>query len=163
MGISITTLEIIFKAIELIPSLKTKKYKTLCKWCERFLKRKGFSYSIPTYIGQKTKNDSKDRLMNFLRINISIRKKYKIIDEKDLCRIVNVNETPIVFKIYQKKTIETIGNKMVIIRTFWTKKARISLILCALSNGLKLSLMIIFKGKTDGTNKKIRKTSFSNK
>ena len=53
--------------------------------------------------------------------------------------------------MYQKKTVEKICNKTVTIRTFWTEKARISLILCVLSNGLKLPPMIAFKGKTDGT------------
>ena len=80
-----------------MPSLKSKKYKTLCKWCEKFLKRKEFSYRIPTHIGQKAKDDSIDQLMNFLWINIAIRKKYKIIGEQDLCRIGNVDETTIDF------------------------------------------------------------------
>jgi len=33
-------------------------------------------------------------------INIGIRKKYKIYDKQDLCRIGNVDETPIVFEMY---------------------------------------------------------------
>jgi len=80
-----------------------------------------------------------------------MRKKYKIYNEQDLCRIGNVDETPIVFEIYQKKTVEKIGNKTVTIRIFGTEKSRISLILYILSNGFKLPPMIVFKGKTDGT------------
>ena len=53
--------------------------------------------------------------------------------------------------MYQKKIVEKIGNKTVTIKTFGTEKSRISLILCVLSNGLKLPPMIVFKGKTDGT------------
>ena len=103
LGIAITTHEIIYKAIELMPALKNKKYKTLCKWCQRYLNRKGFSYRNPTHIGQKPKEDAIDQLMNFLRISIKIRKKFNILDDQDLCRIGNVDETPIVFEMFQKK------------------------------------------------------------
>lgn len=126
LGVAITTHEIIYKAIELMPSLKIKKYKTLCKWYQRYLNRNGFSYRNPTNIGQKPKEDAIDQLMNFLIINISIRKKFNILDEQDLCRIGNVDEAPIVFKMFQKKTIEKIGNKTVTILTFCTEKAKTS-------------------------------------
>ena len=77
LGIAFTTHEIIFKAIELMPSLKSKSYKTLCKWCERFLKRKGFSYRIPTHIGQKAKNDAIEQLMIFLGLILLLEKNIK--------------------------------------------------------------------------------------
>lgn len=82
---------------------------------------------------------------------MTLKKKFKIYDEQDLCRIGIVNEIPIVFEMYQKKTVEKICNKTVTIRTLGTEKARISLILCILSNGFKLPPMIVFKGKMDGT------------
>ena len=44
------------------------------KWYERL----GFNYSIPKHIRQKEKNDENDQLINFLRINIDIRKKINI-------------------------------------------------------------------------------------
>ena len=103
LGIAITTHEIIYKAIELMPALKNKKYKTLCKWCLRYLNRKGFSYMNLTHIGQKPKEDAIDQLMNFLRINNNIKKKFNILDEQDLCRKYNVDEAPIVFETFQKK------------------------------------------------------------
>ena len=86
-----------------------------------------------------------------MKVNIDIWKKYKIIDQQDLCRIGIVDERPIAFQMYQKKTIEKIGKKSVTKRTVLLEKARISLILCLLSNGLKLPPMILFKVKTDGS------------
>ncbi len=89
------------------------------KWCQRYLNRNGFSYRNPKHIGQKSKEDAIDQLMNFFKININIRKKFNILDEQDLCRIGKVDQTPIVFEIFQK-TIEKKANKTVTIRTFGT-------------------------------------------
>ena len=49
-----------------------------------------------------------------------------------------------------KKTIESIGNKNVYVKTFNCDKSRTSPILIILSNGTKLAPLVVFKGKTGG-------------
>ena len=79
MGIAVSTNQIIVKAIELLPILKEKSYHSLCNYCYRFLKRKKYSFRKVTRIAQQLKNRPLDQLLEFLLINIRIRKELQII------------------------------------------------------------------------------------
>ena len=98
LGISITTNEIIIKAIELMPTLNNKSYSTLCKWCYKFLRRNNLTLRGMTHIGQSPKKEAFDQLMDFSKAIINIRKELQIIE--NLNCIGNVDETPKFFEKY---------------------------------------------------------------
>ena len=148
MGIAVSTNQIIVKAIELLPKLKEKSYHSLCNYCYRFLKRKKYSFRKVTRISQQLKNRPLDQLLEFLRINIRIRKDLQIISE--LNRIGNCDETPIWFNMIENTTVEKIGTRTVKVKSFGNEKSRISCLLCITGGGLKLPPLIVFKGKPNG-------------
>ena len=148
MGITVSTNQIIVKAIKLLSILKEKSYHTLCNYCYRFLKRNKYSIRRVTHTGQQLKNRPFNQLLNFLRINIRIREELKISDE--LNRIGNCDETPLWFDMVENTSIEKIGTKTIKVKTFGNEKSRISCLLCITASSLKLPPLLVFKGKPDG-------------
>ena len=149
LGISINTANIIIKAIEIYPSFKEKKYKTLLSWCYRFLKRNNYSIRRTTHLGQELKANAKEEFVKFLNIIYSIRRTYNINESYEY--IINIDETPIWFEMSSNTTIEKIGNKSVTIKTFGSERTRLSLLLAINANGGKLKPLIVFRGKFNST------------
>ena len=148
MGITVSNNQIIVKAIELLPILKERSYHSLCNYCYRFLKRKKYSLRRVTRIAQRLKNRPLDQLLEFLLINIRIRKELQIIT--DLNRIGNCDETPIWFNMIENTAVEKIGSRTIKVKSFG--KSRISCLLYITGGGIKLPPLIFFKGKPDGKN-----------
>ena len=69
------------------------------------------------------------------------------LNEKNLDRIINVNETPIYMDMPQNKTVDYKGAKDIGIITFGGEKAGISVLLGITLNGKKLRPLLIFKAK----------------
>ena len=132
-----------------MPTLNNKSYSTLCKWCYKFLRRNNYILRIMTHIGQAPKKETFNQLMNFLKTNIHIRKKLQIFE--NLNCIGNVDETPIFFEMYNNYIVSKIGEKTVKVKNFGYEKDRVSVFLCITANGKKLTPLIVFKGKPEGT------------
>ena len=61
--------------------------------------------------------------------------------------------------MYNKTTIDKIGNKIIKVKTFGSDKERISVLLGIIPDGEKLPPLIVFQGKPNGTIKKnLKKT-----
>ncbi|CAG8761942.1 16818_t:CDS:2, partial [Funneliformis caledonium] len=90
-------------------------------WFYGFLKRNGFSLQRKTKISQKLPTHLNDKLLEFQQFIIKKQKQF----EYELCKIENMDETPVYFDMVGNLTIEN----------------------HVLVDGTKLPLIVIFKGK----------------
>ena len=145
--IAVTSSEVIYKAIELIPGFKDKSYDSLHQWLKRFREKYKYSLLKVTKISQSLPENYLDEKRLYLyenikdMINIDIEKKSNLI--------ANVDETPLVLESIKTITLEKIGSTTVKIHTFGYSKYRISCLLCIFGNGLKAVPTLVFKGVKD--------------
>lgn len=119
-------------------------FKATIGWCDRFMKRKNLVLRQRTKIAQKLPEDYNDKLINFQRFVINLRKKY----EYPLSQIGNMDETPVYFDMPSNKTVDVKGRKTIFTRSTGHEKTRFTVVLTCLANGEKLKPMVIFKRKT---------------
>ena len=115
----------------------------------KLLKRNNYTIGRVTHIAQKVRENAFSDLWQFLKTNITIRKELDIYE--NINKIVNLDETPIWFEMYNKTTIDKIGNKTIKVKTFGSDIERISVLLGILADGEKLPPLIVFQGKPNGT------------
>jgi transposase len=149
LGISIGSNEIIKEMLRLKPELKEKNYHALNKLVYKLLKRNNYTIRRVAHIAQKVRENTISDLWQFLRTNINIRKELDIYE--NINKIVNLEETPIWFEMYNKTTIDKIWNKTIKVKTFGSDKERISVLLGILADWEKLPPLIVFQGKPNGT------------
>ena len=68
----------------------------------------------------------------------------------------NMDETPAFFDMIPEKSIYKTGSREYIVRTSGSKKKHVTVVLSTVADGTMLPPMLIFKGKTDKTIKKLR-------
>ena len=98
------------------------------KWCYRFLTRIGYSIRDITHQAGELKKNSKELALNFFNYIYKLRKEIFVNDKLEL--IGNVDETAIYYENIYNTTINKIGEKSVIVRTFGKDKLRITAVLC---------------------------------
>ena len=152
IDIAVNSHEVVCEAIKLKPELINKSYGALMKWCYRFLTRIGYSIRDITHQAGELKKNSKELALNFFNYIYKLRREIFVNDKLEL--IGNVDETAIYYENIYNTTINKIGEKSVIVRTFGKDKLRITAVLCILANGIKLPPLLIFRGKTGGPKEK---------
>ena len=76
------------------------------------------------------------------------------VDFKNNFNLFNRDKTPNFFEMVSSKTIEKIGEKVIIVH-HGSERTWVSLLLCISASGEKLPPILAFKGKSDGN--KIKK------
>ena len=147
--LAITSSELIFKAIELIPEFKDKSYDSLHHWFKRFREKYKYSLRKLTKISQTLPTNYLEEVRLFLYENI--KDMINIDIEKNGNLVANVDETPLVLEPITSTTLEKIGSRTVKIHSFGKTKQRISCLLCIFANGIKGIPTLVFKGVKDGT------------
>lgn len=109
----------------------------------KLLKRNNYTIGRVTHIAQKVRENAFSDLWQFLKTNITIRKELDIYE--NINKIVNLDETPIWFEMYNKTTIDKIGNKTIKVKTFGSDKERISVLLGILADGKNYHHWLYFK------------------
>ena len=112
--------------------------------CERFMRRHGLSVRHRTKIAQKLPADLDDKVTNFHRYVLDLRKTHGF----ELGQIGNMDETPLCFDMPGNRTVHSTGKKTVLIRTTGHEKTHFTTVLTCLADGTKLRPMVIFKRKT---------------
>jgi transposase-like protein len=119
-------------------------FKASNGWCQRFMKRHCLSVRQKTKISQKMPDELEDKITNFQRFVIDLRK----VHHFEISQIGNMDETPMCFDMPGNRTLDKVGNKTVFVRTTGHEKTHFTVVLCCLADGTKLQPMVIFKRKT---------------
>ena len=123
---------------------KITDFQATNSWRTRFLRRKNFVLRQKTKIAQKLPEDLKEKVTSFQSFIIKRRK------EKDyeLVHIGNMDETLVGFDMPSARTVNSRGEKTMLINTTGHEKSRFTVVLSCLADGTKFKLMVIFKRKT---------------
>lgn len=143
-GIGVSTTEIRMRAIQLHKSNSEVEFKASLCWCQRFMKRHDLSVRRRTTIAQKLPVDYADKVTDFQKFVIKIRKEFNI----DPSRIGNADQTPLTFDLPSDTTVTHVNDKTVSIRTTGNEKNRFTVMLGCMGDGTKLPPYVIFKRKT---------------
>lgn len=110
----------------------------------RFLARHGLALRQRTKIAQKLPKDYEKKIVDFQQYIIKRRKEV----DYPLCRIGNMDETPMCFDMPSTRTVNKKGEKTVMIKTTGHEKTHFTVVLTCMADGGKLPPMVIFKRKT---------------
>ena len=119
-------------------------FKATNSWCYRFMQRKSLSLRAKTKIAQKLPKELEEKITNFQRFVINLRKKY----DYPLGMIGNMDETAVNFDMPSNRTVNVKGEKTILIKTTGNEKKRFTVVLACMADGKKLRPMVIFKRKT---------------
>lgn len=128
------------------------KFSASNGWLEKFFKRHRLSLRSRTSVSQKLPHQLEGILTKFYEDAGH----YMRIGKYPRSLIGNMDETPAFFDMVPAKTICKTGSKECIIRTSGCEKKHVTIVLSATADGTMLPPMIIFKGKTENTIKKLR-------
>ena len=95
------------KAIAMASEKNSTKFKATNSWCTRFLRRKNFIMRQKTKIAQKLLQDLEEKITSFHRKELNY----------DLVHIGNMDETPVWFDMPSAKTVNSKGQKTVLVNT----------------------------------------------
>ena len=98
-----------------------------------------------SHIGQSIPEKGKDLIYRFL-YEIINKRRYLLINDNELFRIVNCDETAVYYENPDIYTIDIKGHKEIIINTDGNESKKISVLLSIAVNGNKLPPFLIFKG-----------------
>ena len=94
-----------------------------------------------TKIAQKLPAHYEEKVTNFHRFIIRQRERHGY----DLSLIGNMDETPVWFDMPCASTVNSKGEKTVLVKTTGHEKSRFTVVLACMANGVHLKPMIIFK------------------
>ena len=147
-GLAILPSLVRLKALELANHKKylipEGHFKAGNHWCQNFTKRNGLSLRQKTTLAQRLPDDYEEEIVRFHRYIIDRRKEHNY----PLHLIASMNETPLTFDMPPNRTINSIGENTVKIRTTRNEKNRVTVVLACAGDGTKLKPMVIFKRKT---------------
>lgn len=127
-------------------------FKASSGWCQKFYKRHSLVFRQKTSVAQKLPKDLEQQIDRFKSTVRDLRAKTDVPPEV----LGNMDETPVYFDMLPGKTVEKKGEKTVKVRTTGSEKCHITAVLTATADGQFLPPMIIFKGKTQRTIKKLK-------
>ena len=107
------------------------------------MKRYNLAYRRQTHMAQKKEEELSEKISNFLRFVIKLRKSKGY----ELSEIGNMDETPIWMDMPGNYTIEPRGTKTVSLVTTSHEKTRFTVKLAAMADGTKLKPLVLFEGK----------------
>uniref|UniRef100_A0A8C5QH03 HTH CENPB-type domain-containing protein n=1 Tax=Leptobrachium leishanense TaxID=445787 RepID=A0A8C5QH03_9ANUR len=148
-GYCVTRMGIRLRALHMAKDDKLKapgieNFVASAGWCTRFMNRFGLCLRQRTKISQKLPKDLDEKVMSFHSFIIKQRR----IHNYDLGDIGNMDETPMTFDLPSNKTVASLGEKTIFLRTTGNERKHFTVVLSCLANGTKLRPVIIFKRKT---------------
>lgn len=149
-GYIVTRQAIRFRALKLIKeephksSPKAASFVASAGWCTRFMNRFSLTLRQRTKIAQKLPPDLSEKVMNFQKYTINLRKKHNY----DLAQMGNMDETPVTFDLPGKRTVNAIGERTIMMKTTGHEKTHFTVVLSCMADGTRLKPVVIFKRKT---------------
>ena len=129
---------------------KDKRFVASTGWCNNFMNRHDFTLRKRTKIAQKLPKDLEAKIDSFWDYVIKQRK----LHEYELGQIGNMDETPMTFDLPGCTTLNTKGEKTILVKTTGHEKTHFTVALACMADGTKLKPLIIFKRKTIPKNAK---------
>ena len=129
--------------LQIAKELGHADFKESNGWCMRFMNRYGLCIRQRTHIVQKLPKDVEDKVMNFHKFVIDIRKSQQFHQRA----IGNMDETPMFFDMPGNRTVDVKGASTVSIKTSGAEKQHFTVILLCLAHGTKLKPAVVFKRK----------------
>lgn len=125
-------------------NIPQQTFRASLGWVKRMMKRQGFSLRRRTTLAQRLPADFEDKLLSFQRYIIKLRHAHNYL----MSQIGNCDQTPVFFYMPSNTTVNTKGEKTVMIRTTGCEKLRVTVMLACLADGSKLPPYVILKRKT---------------
>ena len=132
------------KAKAMASDQQMSNFQATNSWCTRFLRRRNFVLRQKTKIAQKLPEDLEEKITSFHRLVIKGHKETNY----GLVHVGNMDETPVWFDMPSARTVNTQGEKTMLVNTTGHEKSRFIVVLSCLADGTKLKPMVIFKRKT---------------
>ena len=134
-----------------MPEYKRTIFKASAGWFYNFIKRAKLSKRKGTHILQRFPLKLEEKVQDFIKEvwdhrREAMKKKYDLW-------IGNMDEVPVFLDLQSGHTYHMKGEREIKILRTKNPKMRVTVVLCALSNGEKLPPFIIFKGKADKPSK----------
>lgn len=144
-GMPVSQNAIRIKAIRIArtQNVPREQFKASMGWCKKFMQRFGLSLRRRTTIAQKLPSDYTDKLIEYQKYVINLRKEHKYV----FGAIGNADETPVFFDMPSNTTVNIKGAKTISLRTTGAEKQRVTVMLCVLADGTKLPPFVILKRK----------------
>ena len=121
-------------------------------WVEKFFARHRLSLLSRTSVSQKLPKQLEGSITKFYEDA----GRYMRIGKYPCSLVANMDEIPAFFDMIPAKRIFKTGSRECIVRTSGSEKKHVAVVLSATADGTMLPPMLIFKGKTDKTIKKLR-------
>ena len=129
-----------------------EKAKPCRGWVEKFFARHRLSLLSRTSVIQKLPKQLEGSITKFYEDA----GRYMRIGKYPRSLVANMDETLTFFDMIPAKSICKTGSREGIVRTSGSEKKHVTVVLSAAAEGTMLPPMLIFKGKTDKRNKKLR-------
>ena len=145
IGVSGTMIRLMAKkmAKDMSPE-ETRGFTGSTSWLYRFMKRNNLVIKAKTRISQRLPREFEEHIVNFQRTIIRMRH----ANQYAMQQIGNMDETPMNFDMPLSHTVDTAGNKSILIKTTGNEKNHFTVVLACTADGTKLPPMMIFKRKT---------------
>ena len=117
-------------------------FKASSGWLQKWMKRFNVTQRAKTSVAQSLPADLSDKVVSFQKFIIRMHN----IREYPLSAIGNMDETPVFFDLPGNTTLNTVGEKSILLKTTGHEKDRITVALAAMANGKKLPPFVILKG-----------------
>ena len=131
-------------------NLRLIPYVIMNKRVSNIIKKYNLVIRKVSHIGQSIPEKGKDLIYIFL-YEIINKRRYLLINDNELFRIVNCDETAVYYENPDIYTIDIKGHKEIIINTDGNESKKISVLLSIAANGNRLPPFLIFKGAEEKT------------
>ena len=111
-------------------------------WCEKFMRRHGFSLRRKTTTAQKDPAYMVDRIVAYVMHVRRLQKQFSFHDTD----IIAMDETPVWNDMVSNTTVEKTGSQEVNMKSTGHDKVRVSVCLAGKADGTRLKPFIVFKG-----------------
>ena len=127
-----------------MPPDQVEGFTASTSWLYRFMKRKGLVVRQKNKIAQRLLQEFEDKIIAFQGMIIRMRQEKNY----DMQQIGNMDETSMNFDMPPSRTVNSVGEKTIMIKTTGNEKKRFTVVLACLADGTKLKPMLIFKRNT---------------
>ncbi|MES9880141.1 MAG: hypothetical protein ABW185_04590 [Sedimenticola sp.] len=141
-GIRVTGKALKYEALRLHKAGGNQSFKASCGWFRRFKTRNNISFRRTTHVAQHSRELTDDRVDNFLRFTIKMRKLRDYSDSE----IANMDETPVWMEMPGKVTLNEKGANSVTVSSTGHEKEKLTVTLGAYADGTKMAPLVHLPG-----------------
>ena len=135
------------KASELDHNFSQLKHLAKYSAARRFMRVNNYVVRMKTNVAQRSKAETEEEAKRFVNSMIP----RSVAPHRHQDYILNMDQTPIYFDAIPSTTLELRGTNSINFRTSSSSTNRVSLAVFITASGKSLMIMLVFKGKPNGT------------